>query len=213
MPIVDITLSKAHPEKGAVRSPEVIGLVEETVKAAQSCLYHAISVASKRSELTDREKFIWSKCFRADPTDKSRVKALEVIMNTSRGVSSFHKIKLADSPYVRWFGEIHLAYKDFEPKDPITLPARVWKYIHEATHKFANTQDIGVGYIAILSDGASTKCYLKMVDALRHSKIEYRVPPGLEPADALKNADSYAAFIVLLDQLRKGVFKPHGVAA
>lgn len=211
MPLT-IQLSKAHPEKGAVLTSAVISRVEETVEAAKRYLYQAILVAGKRTELmTDMEKFIWRGCFKADPTDKNTVTAHEVIMNTWSGVSSPHTIKLADTPYVKWSGEIHLAYNDFKPGELI-LQARVWKYIHEATHKFARTQDIGVGLMIMLQDGASNYCYLKMADALRNSKIDYRAD-GLEPAGALKNADSYAAFIVLLDQLNKGAFRPDRVAA
>lgn len=212
MPIT-IQLSKAHPEKGAVLSPDVTSCVEETVAAARDYLYNAITVVGKIiPEMTEAEKSIWRGCFLADPTHENTLAAYDVIFKTWSGSSNPHTIKLADSPYVSGSGEIHLGYNDFKPKERIILQARVWKYIHEATHKFAGTQDIGVGFITMVADEASDYCYLKMADAIKKSQIAYR-RPGLQAVDALKNADSYAAFVVLLDQLNKGAFRPMNAMA
>jgi hypothetical protein len=203
---ITILLSKAHPVKDAVVSL-VEGDVRDAAGKAGDYLMRAINVVGTENPMTDGQKSIWKGCFLADPTRKSTLKAFDVIFNTWKGITADHTIKLADSPYVTKFGEIHLNYNDFVVGNRPILQARVWRYIHEATHKFAGTRDIGVGIWTMLTDGASEKCYLNAGAALKESKIGYRLP-GLGPDDALKNADSYAGFVVLLEQLRNGLFRP-----
>jgi hypothetical protein len=76
------------------------------------------------------------------------------------------------------------------PKYFITLEEPddlTWVYVHEGTHKFADTEDVG----------DSLSSYLSRESAMGRrgkAQIKYR-QPGLRPEDALRNADSYAGLL------------------
>ena len=111
-----------------------------------------------------------------------------MLQKVALGLSANHGIKIVDLAegkygYVSNYGgghqgDIHLA------KGPILAgnePLVVMTYIHEASHKFAQTTDHG------------GKGYLNS-----HSRdLEY-TEPGLTWREALENADSYAGLVLRL---------------
>jgi len=164
--------------------------------------------------MSDEQEFIFGKCFKQDSDGINCAQVLAVLNKTYAGVVASHTIKLGDDNYVApkygWFGgepgAIHLKLEYCDGEKVLPLDELTWVYVHEATHKFANTLDVGDS----ASGEASLICYLSKISAMKPlgaAKIKYR-QDGLQANDTLKNADSYAGFAVMISRLKRGLYKP-----
>ena len=159
---------------------------------------------------------IFMSCFKQDMTTAAVTKVRHVLRQTKAGIEQPHTIKLADSSYVHHkygafggpTGSIHLAKYLFPDAGPaVKLDIRVWTYVHEATHKFAQTVDVGGGGFKFFTDAPSERCYIDRPKAILTGSIKYN-GVGVGPEEALYNADSFAAFVVMFQLHQKGMFIP-----
>jgi hypothetical protein len=221
-----ITVQASTHKQSAENEPShrAIAAVEKTAVIACEWLYHAISIVGSSVSLSADQKSIWRDCFRAEPTPESRRQAFEVLFQTFSGMSLPHTVELSECAHIRKKSgtltgkpeSIYLPVYHFDAAVPrpaglsrsYLVERSIWTYIHEASHKFAETEDIRDGGFDCFTDEISTVCYLSQHSAFTYSIIHYRNPQGPRPKDALRNADSYACFVVMLYRLSRGLFKP-----
>jgi len=197
-------------DKTAATSEAVIHQVELT---RGLCIAYLKAAAAAVSPLmSDAHKTLFETCFLQEPDDRSRSAVLLVLNKTLIGVSGGHTVKLDQTPFAGRHS-LHLPLHNFCDRTTYASPGRysfdqrAWTYIHEATHLFAGTDDATIGLTQKLGLRKEKESpYLDRSIALKGTALAYR-EGGLGKRGALRNADSYAAFAVMLSRLTRGLFR------
>jgi hypothetical protein len=146
-----------------------------------------VSFALKLPDLHKNELFLWYFCPDAFATIYARdiaAKVKDVLTKVQNGITADHGVKVADlgtsEGYVATYrggaqGEIHINRRHLLVGDDQSFGMSVITYIHEASHRFAQTKDHGPrGYI--------------------NGEGNYKAT-GLTGQEAWNNADSYGWFV------------------
>lgn len=180
--------------KGLHIKDSKVGKVTAAVQRARIWLPHAISLL--HHPVPPSVAAAMSKYFKTGIPSMMEIQAVKtVLINTNNGIQSQFSMKLSGDAgaygYVNYRNQAHGMLNGWEAgadKGDIHVDRGLFSsnmnlatitFIHEATHRYANTEDLDdQGYIE--NDGSDFW------------------EPGLTKIDALRNADSYAWFVAVV---------------